>query len=308
MKKSIAVLLAIISLASLSACGTFVFQENAGTAHASAIAVTDMAGREITLEKPAARIVAIMPADVEILYAIGAGDLLVGRGIYCDYPEAALNVLSVESGDSLNVEQVMALLPDVVLISQMNHGNEQVRALESTGVKVIVNNASDIAGVYASIGIIGAVTGREAQAKELVDSMKQSFAEMESKSYEAHGKTVYFEVSPLEHGLWTAGKNTFMDELAAMLGLRNAFDDVDGWAEISEEQIIQRDPDYIVTITMYFGDGPEPADEILARSGWENITAVKNGAVFVIGNDEVARPGPRLVNAAEALYEYTRVT
>lgn len=72
------------------------------------------------------------------------------------------------------------------------------------------------------------------------------------------GKTVYFEVSPLQYGLWTAGSNTFMDELAALCGLTNAFADVEGWASVSEEQVIARDPDYIVTITMYGGWGDDP--------------------------------------------------
>lgn len=67
---------------------------------------------------------------------------------------------------------------------------------------------------------------------------------------------MYFEVSPLEWGLWTAGKNTFMDELATLCGVTNAFADVDGWAEISEEQVLDRNPDFIVTNTMYYGRRP----------------------------------------------------
>ncbi|NLB28795.1 MAG: ABC transporter substrate-binding protein [Clostridiales bacterium] len=89
-----------------------------------------------------------------------------------------------------------------------------------------------------------------------------------------------------------------------MLGLKNAFGDVAGWAEVSQEQVIERDPDYIVTITMYWGEGPLPVDEILGRSGWENMRAIKNEAVFNADGDEVARPGPRLVDAAHALYEF----
>ena len=73
--------------------------------------------------------------------------------------------------------------------------------------------------------------------------MQSAFADIAAKS-ENTGKTVYFEVSPLQWGLWTAGKGTFMDELATMCGLTNAFADVEGWAEISEEQVLERNPDY----------------------------------------------------------------
>ena len=117
-------------------------------------------------------------------------------------------------------------------------------------------------------------------------------------------KTVYFEVSPLEYGLWTAGKGTFMDELAQMIGLKNAFEDVEGWAAISEEQVLERDPDYIVTISMYYGEGPTPVEEIMGREGWQELKAVKNEAVFNADSNEVSRPGPRLVDAAQALYDF----
>ena len=117
-------------------------------------------------------------------------------------------------------------------------------------------------------------------------------------------KTVYFEVSPLQYGLWTAGTSTFMDEIANMMGLKNCFADVTGWSEISEEQVLERNPDYIVTISMYYGEGPTPEEEILARPGWENVTAVKNGKILNLQNNELSRPAPRLAEGAQALYDF----
>ena len=95
-----------------------------------------------------------------------------------------------------------------------------------------------------------------------------------------------------------------MDELAQMIGLKNAFEDVEGWAAISEEQVLERDPDYIVTISMYYGEGPTPVEEIMGREGWQELKAVKNEAVFNADSNEVSRPGPRLVDAAQALYDF----
>lgn len=263
------------------------------------LTVTDMTGREITLEGPASRIVALTASDVEILYAIGAGDALVGRGEYCNYPAEALEVTSVQSGYETNIEQILALEPDVVLMATMAQPVEQVQQLEDAGIRVIVSDAKDIAGVYEAIALIGAVTGHDAEAEALVKSMQDAFSRYEGR--EDTGKSVYFEISPLQWGLWAAGKGTFMDEIAGMLGLTNIFADVEGWVEVSEEQVLARNPDYIVTTAMYYGEGPTPVEEIMSRAGWENIAAVQSGAVLNADNDEITRPGPRLVNAIEAL-------
>ena len=269
-----------------------------GCAEDAAVTMTDMTGREITLDAPATRVVALTASDCEILYALGAGDTLVGRGEYCDYPEDVQAVPSVQSGYETNVEQIIALEPQVVLMATMAQTKEQVEALEAAGVHVIVSDAQDIAGVYAAIELIGAVTGKNDEAAALIAGMKDSFAAIAAKAEGDGSKTVYFEVSPLEYGLWTAGKGTFMDELAQMIGLKNAFEDVEGWAAVSEEQVLERDPDYIVTISMYYGEGPTPVEEIMGREGWQELKAVKNEAVFNADSNEVSRPGPRLGDAA----------
>lgn len=126
----------------------------------AALTVTDMMGREITLEGPAQRVVALTAADCEIIYALGAQDLLVGRGSYCDYPEAVLEVPVVDSGAETNLEQILALEPDVLIMAAMAQTTEQVEALENAGVKVIVSNAQDIAGTYEAISLIGAICGQ----------------------------------------------------------------------------------------------------------------------------------------------------
>lgn len=269
-----------------------------------AITLTDMTGREITLDEPATRIVALSAADCEILYALGAGELLVGRGEYCDYPAEVLDVQSVQSGYETNIEQIIALGPQVLLMSTMAQTEEQVQQLEAAGVHVVVSDAQDIAGVYTSIEMIGTLVGRQDEAAQLCASMQQTFLTLAETAQGDGSETVYFEVSPLEYGLWAAGSGTFMDEIASMLGLTNCFADVSGWAEVSEEQVLARDPDYIVTISMYYGEGPTPEEEIAARTGWETVTAVKNGKILNLQNNELSRPAPRLAEGAQALYDF----
>lgn len=267
------------------------------------IVVTDMAGREVVLASPAGRIVALTAGDCEILYALGAGDRLVGRGAYCDWPAEVLEISAVQSGSETNIEQIIALAPDLLIMTKMAQSEEQVSQLENAGIQVAVSDAQDIEGVYTAIRLIGALLGLMGRAEGLVANMQTAFADLGAKGGDGT-KVVYFEVSPLEWGLWTAGSGTFMDEIITMLGYVNCFGDVTGWAEISEEQVLSRNPDYIVTIAMYFGEGPTPAEEIAARPGWNVLAAVQNGAILNLQNNELSRPGPRLVDGARMMSEF----
>ena len=306
-KRIVSLLLALAMIFALAGCTSSEPAQPAEPsepeASGSAITITDMTGREITLDEPATRVVALSAADCEVLYAVGAGDTLVGRGEYCDYPAEVLEVPSVQSGYDTNIEQIIALEPQVLLMSTMAQTEEQIAQLEEAGIKVVVSDAQDIEGVYTAVEMIGKLMGKEKEAEQVIISMQTAFADL-SNSTAGRGKTVYFEVSPLEYGLWTAGSGTFMNEIAEMLGMKNIFDDVQGWAEISEEQVIERNPDYIVTITMYFGEGPTPEEEIMGRTGWENVTAVKNGAILNLVNNELSRPTPRLKDGAILLNNF----
>ena len=284
--------------------GTVSAESAAAGEVSSPVTITDMLGREITLEQPATRVVALTPSDCEILFTIGAGDTLVGRGEYCDYPAEVLDIPAVQSGAETNIEEILALEPQLLIMSTMSQTEEQAAQLEAAGVQVVISDAQDIAGVYTAIKMIGKLMGKDENAAEVIDNMKTTFAEIEEKSTGDGSKTIYFEVSPLEYGLYTAGAHTFMDEVANMLGVKNCFADVEGWSAISEEQVLERNPDYIMTITMYYGEGPTPEEEILGRAGWENVTAVKNKAILNLVDNELSRPAPRLADGAKMLYDF----
>ena len=318
-KRLAAILAVLLLLTTLVACAPadFVVPEDTeatgavqevveAPAAATGIETVDMMGREIKLQEPATRVVALSAADCEILYAIGAGDLLVGRGEYCDYPAQVLDVPAVQSGMETNIEQIIALAPQVLLMSAMAQTEDQVDQLEAAGIQVVVSDAKDINGVYTAITLIGAITGRDAEAMSVVEAMEATLSGLSVRAGELAGKSIYFEVSPLQYGLWTAGNGTFMDEIAAMLGLTNIFASATGWVEVSEEQVIQANPDIIVTIAMYFGEGMTPAEEILSRAGWQEITAVKNGDILNLPNNELSRPAPRIADGAQALFDFVK--
>lgn len=272
------------------------------------IHVTDMAGETVILKEIPRRILALSPSDCEILWAIGAGEQVIGRGSDCDWPQEILELPAVVSGANMNLEQVIAMDPDVVLMSRITQTQAQEDALEAAGITVIYSDAHDnnetMEGVYSAMAMLGSVTGREAEAQKLIEDTKNLFAQLQENIPQGSEKTVYFEVSPLEYGLWTAGPGTFMHEIADSLGVENIFSDLEGWCEVSEEQVLARNPDYIVSVTMFYGDGPSPEEEICSRNGWEAITAVKNGAVMNFGNNELTRPGPRLAEGAQILFDF----
>ena len=287
-------------------------QETQAPDAAKGIRFTDMGGNEIVRSAPATRIVALTPADVEILYAIGAGDTIIGCGEYCDYPAEAASIPVMQTGVELNMEQLLAAAPVVLLLNPQMLSTSaavstqaQVERLSAAGVQIVISNALDIAGVYEAIEMLGVLTGNTDGAEAVVTGMREAFASV-SAIDAARGKSVYFEISPLEYGLWTAGTHTFMDEIAGMLGLTNCFADVTDYGEISEEQVLARNPDYIVTISMYFGEGPTPAEEIASRPGWQNVSAVQNGAILNLRNNELSRPGPRLAEGAKLLGDLLR--
>ena len=150
----------------------FVMLMLCGAALAYGITVTDMHGREIALDQPATRIVALTPSDCEILCAIGCEDALVGRGKYCDYPESISALPVVQSGAETNIEEILALDPQVLLMSDMSQTEEQAKLLEQNGVKVVISDANDIAGVYTAIRMIGALMAKDDAAEALIGDMQ----------------------------------------------------------------------------------------------------------------------------------------
>lgn len=268
------------------------------------ITVTDMMGREVTLAGPAERIVVVMPSDCEILYAIGAGSAVVGRGSYCNYPEEVASVTEIQSGGEFNVEQVIALEPGVVIMTKMAHDPALAEQLEQNNIPVIVTDAQTLEDTYNCITLLGTVTGKTAEAEAVIADMKARIDAVAAK-VESTGKTVYFETTPLEYGygLWSAAKGNFMDEIGTICGLTNIFADLEeAWPMVNEEDVIQKNPDYIITIDSSGMGDLDAAGVILAREAWQDITAVKEGHVLIVGNDAFTRPGPRLADAVEQLY------
>jgi len=291
MKKSWLILLVIAIL--LTACTP---KAPTGTTY------IDGEGRSIVLAGPAQRIVSLAPSNTEILYAIGAGDQVVGRDEFSDYPAEAKDLPSVGgSMGEYDFEAIAALEPDLVLATAINTP-KQVKALEELGITVyMLPNPDDLDGLYANLTTVGQLTGHEAETQVLVDSLKARVqVVLEKVAISSYLPAVFYELDGTDPAKpWTAGPDTFMSKWISLAGGRNVGDEMDSsWAQISQEALIVANPEIILLGDAAYGMTPE---QVAARPGWDAIAAVESGKILVFDDNLISRPGPRLVDALETL-------
>jgi iron complex transport system substrate-binding protein len=266
------------------------------------LTLTDDLGREVTVEARPQRIVSLAPSNTEILFAVGAGEQVVGVTTYCNYPQEAQTREQIGgfSVETISVETIIALEPDLVLSAGRIH--ETVSdALERAGITVYAVGAETFDQVYASIEAIGQITGHDEEANNLVAQMKERMAAVESVVAgipDEERPTVFWET--WDDPLMTAGPTTFAGQMIEKGRGVNLFADVTKpYAEISIEEVIQRNPDVIM--------GPDThgealtADLVATRPGWETIKAVQDGRIYVFDGDITSRAGPRIVDGLEMI-------
>lgn len=263
------------------------------------VTVTDGNGEEFTMEEEPETIISLLPSNTEIAYALDIGDKMVGGSDHDNYPEEALDLEKV-GGLELNIEAIVALDPDLIL-GHPSNPVEGIEQLEDAGLTVLtVNDATNFSEVYESIDMLSRVTGTVAKGEEMIEEMKNDLEALEAKAQEIPDedvKKVYIEIAPAPE-IFTPGTGTFEDDIVSLINADNGAKDEEGWVELSEEAIIEMDPDVIILTYDYVEDAEE---EVMNRDGWENISAVENEQIIVFDPDLVSRPGPRLVEGAESL-------
>lgn len=265
------------------------------------ITIIDSADREVTIDEEPESIVSIQASNTEIAFALGLGEKIIGVSDYDNYPSEALEIQKVGAQD-INAELVLSLLPDLALVTDYHYNTHPdiLKQFEDAGIDVIVvGSASSFEDAYQHIEMIGKATGTVTEATEIVTNMKQRFDEIKEKaSAITDKKKVWVEVSPAPD-IFTTGTNTFMHEMLEAIQATNAAEEHEGWVQLTEEEIVQLNPDVIITTYGYYIDNP--TEEVFGREGWSEVPAVKNKQVFDVDNDTVTRPGPRLIEGVETL-------
>lgn len=260
------------------------------------ITLKDKSGADVKIEKKPARIVSIIPSATEIAYAVGAGNEIVGVSNYDNYPADVTKKEKV--GDlKVNKEKVVSLNPDLVLAD--SSGGEAIDALRKAGLTVLVTEAKNIDEVYKSIELVGQATGHTEKAADIVASMKKDVQDVQEKVKSIpDGKkpSVWIEVDP---SLFTAGKGTFIDDIVTLAGGKNIASDVEGWKQLSEEKVLERNPDVILNTYGYYDK--EGAAKIMKRPTWQQVKAIQAKRVHTLDSDVVNRPGPRITQGLKEI-------
>lgn len=264
---------------------------HAALAQAAPVTVVDALGQTLVFSAPPRRIVSIAPSVTEILYAIGAQARLVGVSSADDYPPDVRYRPRV-GGAQLDFERITALRPDLV-IGVASLQRPSLERLQALGVRVLAIDPRSLVETYEAILLIGRVVGREVQARAVVAGMRARERDVVLRAMRSRGiPRVYVEV--WDQPFLTAGRGTFVDDLVRRARGRNVFGDLEGWPQVSEEQILLRDPEVILVL---HGD----ADRVLRRPAWQSTRAARSGRVHALVTAWVARPGPRLVLGLEQI-------
>lgn len=291
-KKNISAIFFLLLLLSFSAC-KFDQNNNSTVVSGQSREITDDLGYRIKLPEKVTRAVSLAPNLTEIIFAVGAGDKLVGVTDFCNFPEEANKIKKI--GDTLkpNIENIIALKPQVVMVSTASQLETFSKTLEQQGIMVFVTNPNSLDGIYQSIEKVGQIFGTKDKANEVVSSLKKRVADVEEKTKNYDKPKVFVQI---DKALYTIGKDSYMTDLVAKAGGVSVTKNLDtAYPKLSKETALALNPDVII---LSESPGNEEPNEV-----FKNSPAVKNGKVFKINADILSRPAPRIIDGLEQMAE-----
>ncbi|MFK5634374.1 MULTISPECIES: ABC transporter substrate-binding protein [unclassified Ornithinimicrobium] len=252
---------------------------------------------EVTIQERPERIVSLSPSATEILFAIGAGDQVVAVDEFSTYPETAPT--TDLSGFDPNVEAVAAYEPDLVVIA--TDGNDLVASLEALDIPVVLDDApTDVGSGYDGMAALGLATGHADEAAGAVEGMRAAMDDALAAAPQDEELRVYHE---LDETFFSASSHSFIGSVYEQMGVVNIADEADtdatGYPQLTEESVVEADPQVIVISDQ----ASYTAEDVAARPGWSQVSAVKNGNIVVVDADVSSRWGPRLPQLVAVLAE-----
>lgn len=299
-KELVFLFLLLFLLFNLSACehNKTPKQDPANTTYQT---VKDEIGREVKITTSPKRIVSLAPSITEILFALNLGEQVVGVTSYCNYPAQATKIKQVSDTLHPNLEMIISLKPDLVLISTASQLEQFMAKLSEIGIPVFVIKSQSVEGVLSSIELVGQVTDRKIQAKNLVDSLENRLEKVKEQGQGQTPPKVFFIVGT--EPLITAGKGAFVTDLINLAGGKSISDDVETeWPAYSIESVIARSPEIILLPGGHnFDINDTESAKALLPKGLEATPAVIKKKTYQIDGDLILRPGPRIVDGLEQM-------
>lgn len=267
----------------------------AGLAHAEVV-VRDSAGNELRLPVPAKRIVSLAPHITEDLFAVGAGERIVGTVDYSDYPPAAKKITRVGGFSRLDLEAVVALRPDLVIGWQSGNRAAQVERLRAVGLNVFMTQSNHIEDVAADLERLGALAGTEPAAKAAASAFRARLGALKQRYSGRPPVRTFYQV--WNQPIMTVGGEQIISDVIRICGGDNVFGQLGGMAPtVSEEAVIVANPEAIVASGM----GEARPDWVDYWRRWPQLTAAVRNNLFFIPPDLIQRHTPRLLDGTERL-------
>lgn len=269
--------------------------------HLYPMTVVDDMGREVIISATPLKIISLAPSTTEILFALGAGENVIGNTEYCNFPEEAVNIEKVGGFSDVSIEKIVSLEPDIIFASSLHV--EPVQQFSELGISSVILDPVTIEDVLDTIALVGKVIQKEENADILIETLTNRIDEVEQQAPSSHLR-VYVEGWVSSSGYGSFGPSSLVDNLLSIAGGSNIAGDTDTpYPALSGEVIISKNPQIIFMISNMGGVGIE---DLVNRPGWDTIDAVKFGRIYIIDGDLVLRPGPRLIEGLEILAVHIR--
>jgi len=272
----------------------------------SDIVVTDDTGTTYNFEGPVETIVSLAPSNTEIVFFVEAGDKLIGRTDYCNYPAEVSSIETVGGFYDPDKEKIVVLNPDVVLATDLQVTSGDAAWLEEQGLWVIVLYPGDVYGILDNIMLVGQLTGNEDIASEKIADLEARIDYVTERTaiITEDEKPRVLHVT-WHNPLWTVGADNFLNTVIQMAGGTNIFTDVSGDVQVDIELAVTRNPQVITVVTGHGDAMSSSYDYVVAEdSPYSETDAYKNGRIFLIDADIASRQSPRVVEALELFAEF----
>jgi iron complex transport system substrate-binding protein len=257
--------------------------------------LTDEMGRRVVVPDHPHRVICLMPSVTDTVYALGAGDDVVGISDYTEYPAEALKKPSVGNLITPSIETILSLHPDLVIGVQPMGPMDITDQMERVGIPIFLVSPHGVAGIFHSVETIGMALNRTSDADALIHRLQQRVDAVKARTKGLRVPRVFMPVwyDPIS----TIGKNAFITEIIFDAGGRSVTDDLPTeWPEISMETVLERAPDALLLVR----GGKTTLKVLQDRPGWSSLTAVKERRVFYV-DDRINFPSPIAIDALEDL-------
>lgn len=262
------------------------------------IQVIDDLGNTVTLEKPAQRIISLAPSITELLFAVGAGEQVVGVVSYSDYPPAAKELPIIGGFQSPDYERIIASQPDLIVVWQSGNGINHIQKLKALGFTVYINESRQFDDIPRALRHLAQLSGHAEQGEVAAKQFQQRLTELASRYAARPAVTVFYQI--WNTPLLTINGEHIISKVINLCGGKNSFAKLDNLVpRLNLEAVLQANPEAIIASGMR----NERPDWLKDWSRWQQMQAVINQHIYFLNADLINRPTPRILDAAQNMCE-----